>query len=215
MNAQTQTRSIQTQSGRIEVLIDQALKPRGLALIAHPHPLFGGSNQNKVVQTLARAFLEQGYDTWRPNSRGVGASEGVFDEGRGETEDFLDLLQVAQSHYPGLGSAQQSLALAGFSFGSFVASMAYQRLESIALTADHLVLVGPAVSRFPMPQVPQQSVVIHGEDDEVVALSDVMAWARPLDVPVLVFPHTSHFFHGRLPLLKQRVSQSLAGDRPA
>ncbi|NCV31986.1 MAG: alpha/beta hydrolase, partial [Betaproteobacteria bacterium] len=169
MNAQTQTRSIQTQSGRIEVLIDQALKPRGLALIAHPHPLFGGSNQNKVVQTLARAFLEQGYDTWRPNSRGVGASEGVFDEGRGETEDFLDLLQVAQSHYPGLGSAQQSLALAGFSFGAFVTSHALARL-SPANKLEKLVLVGTAASRFQVAPVPTElhnkTLVLHGEVDD-------------------------------------------------
>ena len=180
MNAQTKTQYFQIESRRIEVLVDQATSPKGLALIAHPHPLFGGTNQNKVVQTLARAFLEQGYDTWRPNFRGVGASEGVYDEGRGETEDFLALLQAAKTVYPNLGTEARCLALAGFSFGSFVASMAFEKL---------------------------------GEDDEVVALDDVMAWARPLALPVLVFPQTSHFFHGRLPLLKQRVSQCLAQGR--
>lgn len=213
MNAQTQTRYFQIQSRRIEVLIDQASSSQGLALIAHPHPLFGGTNQNKVVQTLARAFLEQGYDTWRPNFRGVGESEGRYDEGRGETEDFLSLLQEAKRQYPDLGTATRSLALAGFSFGSFVASMAFEKLGSLALCADKLVLVGPAASRFPMPTVPEHSIVIHGEDDEVVALADVMAWARPMALPVLVFPQTSHFFHGRLPLLKQRVSQCLARGR--
>ena len=213
MNAQTQTRYFQIQSRRIEVLIDQASSSQGLALIAHPHPLFGGTNQNKVVQTLARAFLEQGYDTWRPNFRGVGESEGRYDEGRGETEDFLSLLQEAKRQYPDLGTTTRWLALAGFSFGSFVASMAFEKLGSLALCADKLVLVGPAASRFPMPTVPEHSIVIHGEDDEVVALADVMAWARPMALPVLVFPQTSHFFHGRLPLLKQRVSQCLARGR--
>lgn len=213
MNAQTQTRYFQIQSRRIEVLIDQASSSQGLALIAHPHPLFGGTNQNKVVQTLARAFLEQGYDTWRPNFRGVGESEGRYDEGRGETEDFLSLLQEAKRQYPDLGTTTKCLALAGFSFGSFVASMAFEKLGSLALCADKLVLVGPAASRFPMPTVPEHSIVIHGEDDEVVALADVMAWARPMALPVLVFPQTSHFFHGRLPLLKQRVSQCLARGR--
>lgn len=126
MNAQTKTQYFQIESRRIEVLVDQATSPKGLALIAHPHPLFGGTNQNKVVQTLARAFLEQGYDTWRPNFRGVGASEGVYDEGRGETEDFLALLQAAKTVYPNLGTEARCLALAGFSFGSFVASMAFE-----------------------------------------------------------------------------------------
>ncbi|MBU6284938.1 MAG: alpha/beta hydrolase [Betaproteobacteria bacterium] len=213
MNAQTKTQYFQIESRRIEVLVDQATSPKGLALIAHPHPLFGGTNQNKVVQTLARAFLEQGYDTWRPNFRGVGASEGVYDEGRGETEDFLALLQAAKTVYPNLGTEARCLALAGFSFGSFVASMAFEKLGSLALCAEKLVLIGPAASRFPMPAVPEHSIVIHGEDDEVVALDDVMAWARPLALPVLVFPQTSHFFHGRLPLLKQRVSQCLAQGR--
>jgi len=213
VNAQTQKRIFEIQSRRIEVLIDPAADARGLALIAHPHPLFGGTNQNKVVQTIARACLEQGFDTWRPNSRGVGASEGAYDEGQGETEDFLVLLQHAKGMYPGLGSETYRLALAGFSFGSFIASMAYQQLDSVSLVADHLILVGPAASRFAMPAVPEHSLVIHGEDDEVVALVDVLAWARPLALPVLVFPQTSHFFHGRLPLLKQRVSQSLARGR--
>jgi alpha/beta superfamily hydrolase len=213
VNAQTKTQYFQIESRRIEVLVDQATSPKGLALIAHPHPLFGGTNQNKVVQTLARAFLEQGYDTWRQNFRGVGASEGVYDEGRGETEDFLALLQAAKTVYPNLGTEARCLALAGFSFGSFVASMAFEKLGSLALCAEKLVLIGPAASRFPMPAVPEHSIVIHGEDDEVVALDDVMAWARPLALPVLVFPQTSHFFHGRLPLLKQRVSQCLAQGR--
>ena len=208
MNAQTQKRIFEIQSRRIEVLIDLAGQTRGLALIAHPHPLFGGTNQNKVVQTLARACLEQGFDTWRPNSRGVGESDGSYDEGRGETEDFLLLIKQAKAMYPGLGHPSHRLALAGFSFGSYIASMAYQQLGA-DLMAEHLILVGPAASRFPMPNVPDHSLVIHGEDDEVVPLADVMTWARPLALPVLVFPQTSHYFHGRLPLLKQRVSQSL------
>jgi alpha/beta superfamily hydrolase len=213
VNAQTQTRYFQLESRRVEVLIDQASNAKGLALIAHPHPLYGGTNQNKVVQTMARAFLEQGFDTWRPNFRGVGQSEGAYDEGRGETQDFLALVKEAHHLYPDLASNTRRLALGGFSFGSYVASMAYQALGPMGINAETLVLVGPAASRFPMPAVPEHSVVIHGEDDEVVALSDVMAWARPLALPVLVFPQTTHFFHGRLPLLKQRVSQSLAFGR--
>lgn len=213
VNAQTQTRYFQLESRRVEVLIDQASNTKGLALIAHPHPLYGGTNQNKVVQTMARAFLEQGFDTWRPNFRGVGQSEGAYDEGRGETQDFLALVKEARLLHPDLASETRRLALGGFSFGSYVASMAYQALGPMGINAETLVLVGPAASRFPMPAVPEHSIVIHGEDDEVVALSDVMSWARPLALPVLVFPQTTHFFHGRLPLLKQRVSQSLAFGR--
>ena len=155
MNAQTQTRYFQLESRRVEVLIDQASNAKGLALIAHPHPLYGGTNQNKVVQTMARAFLEQGFDTWRPNFRGVGQSEGAYDEGRGETQDFLALVKEAHHLYPDLASNTRRLALGGFSFGSYVASMAYQALGPMGINAETLVLVGPAASRFPMPAVPK------------------------------------------------------------
>ena len=186
-------------AGRIETVIERpAGATRGTALVAHPHPLYGGTLDNKVVQTLARAFLELGYVALRPNFRGVGASEGVHDEGRGETED---LLRVAAHAKENLGDLP--LVLAGFSFGAAVQTQVAQR------TSPHrVVLVGVAVGRFPSEAVPGDSIVIHGERDETVALAKVLDWARPQDLPVVVIPGADHFFHLRLNVIKNIVKGS-------
>lgn len=160
--------------------------------------------ENKVVQTLARAFLQQGWEVLRFNFRGVGQSEGVHDNGTGETDDLLALaLQW---------SADRPLALAGFSFGAFVAANATARLLD-KKDVSHLVLVGNAVSRFDVPAVPtavaSRCLLIHGEDDEVVPLASVMDWARPQSLPVTVVPAAGHFFHGKLTLLKHLVARHL------
>jgi len=186
-------------AGRIETVIERpAGATRGTALVAHPHPLYGGTLDNKVVQTLARAFLELGYVALRPNFRGVGASEGVHDEGRGETED---LLRVAAHAKENLGDLP--LVLAGFSFGAAVQTQVAQR------TSPHrVVLVGVAVGRFPSEAVPSDSIVIHGERDETVALAKVLDWARPQELPVVVIPGADHFFHLRLNVIKNIVKGS-------
>jgi len=186
-------------AGRIETVIERpAGATRGTALVAHPHPLYGGTLDNKVVQTLARAFLELGYVALRPNFRGVGASEGVHDEGRGETED---LLRVAAHAKENLGDLP--LVLAGFSFGAAVQTQVAQR------TSPHrVVLVGVAVGRFPSETVPSDSIVIHGEVDETIPLSRVFEWARPQELPVVVIPGADHFFHLRLNLIKNIVKGS-------
>lgn len=176
--------------------------PRGLALIAHPLPTHGGTLDNKVVQTLAKTFFALGYVSVRFNFRGVGKSVGAFDEGEGETEDALAALAHARSEFgDGL-----PVVLAGFSFGSYVQTRVAQRVH-----AQRLVLVGPAVGRFKVAAVPANTVVIHGEEDEVVPLADVLAWARPQELPIVVFPGCSHFFHGRLPQLS-RVIAGMWGD---
>ncbi|TMH55554.1 MAG: alpha/beta hydrolase [Betaproteobacteria bacterium] len=186
-------------AGRIETFIERpAGATRGAALVAHPHPLYGGTLDNKVVQTLARTFLELGYVALRPNFRGVGASEGVHDEGRGETED---LLRVAAHAKENLGDLP--LVLAGFSFGAAVQTQVAQR------TSPHrVVLVGVAVGRFPSEAVPSDSIVIHGERDETVALAKVLDWARPQELPVVVIPGADHFFHLRLNVIKNIVKGS-------
>jgi len=168
---------------------------RGVALIAHPHPLHGGTLDNKVVQTLAKTFVELGYVSLRPSFRGVGASEGVHDEGRGETEDMLRIAAYARETFGDL-----PLVLAGFSFGAFVQTRAAKRLEP-----RRLVLVGPAVSRFPTETVPADTLVIHGERDETVPLAAVFDWARPQELPIVVIPGADHFFHRRLHLIKSIV----------
>lgn len=169
-----------------------------LALICHPHPQFGGTMDNKVVQTLAKAFAELGFATMRFNFRGVGESAGEFDEGIGETEDAAAALAWARAQL----SADLPLVAAGFSFGCYVQTRLLPRSQP-----EQLVLVGPAVSRFQIPDVPRETVVIHGEEDDVVPLADVMTWARPQGLPVTVFPGTGHFFHGRLTELKSVVKR--------
>ena len=189
--------SIAGPAGTLEVAFNVAEgAPRGIALIAHPHPLQGGTLDNKVVQTLAKTFAALGYAAVRFNFRGVGLSEGQFDDGIGETEDALAALAAAKLEF-----GELPVALAGFSFGSYV-----QTRVAHVITAERLVLIGPAVKRFPIEVVPPDTIVIHGEEDDVVALADVLAWARPQQLPIMIFPGCGHFFHGRLPQLQRVIT---------
>ena len=174
--------------------------PRGIALVAHPHPLQGGTLDNKVAQTLAKTFFALGYAAVRFNFRGVGRSEGTFDEGRGEAEDAKAALAFAQARFDEPGR-DLPVVLAGFSFGSYVQTIVAQSVE-----AERLVLVGPAVGRFTIGTVPADTIVIHGEEDDVVPLADVFAWARPQALPIVVFPGCGHFFHGRLLQLQAAIT---------
>lgn len=180
------------------VVNDPEEKRRGIALIAHPHPQFGGTLENKVVYTLAKSFFELGYVTLRPNFRGAGKSQGSYDEGKGETQDMLVVAEYAKDQFGDL-----PLALAGFSFGAFVQSRVIKQLP-----AEKLVLVAPAVERFDVGGVPANTLVIHGDRDDVVPLAAVLAWAQPQELRVMVVSGAGHFFHGRLPQLKQIVFDS-------
>lgn len=153
---------------------------------------------NKVVQTLARAFTQLGCSAVRFNFRGVGASQGAWAEGPGEIEDALAVVGAFRTEC-------QPLLLAGFSFGAYVASNVAARLATEGAAAERLVLIAPAASRFDMAQVPSDTLVIHGESDDVVPLAAVFDWARPQSLPVTVVPGAGHFFHGQLPLLKSLV----------
>ena len=197
MRASTQREHVAGPAGRVEVAIDrpEGAAPRGAALIAHPHPLFGGTLDNKVVQTLARAFVELGYEAWRPNFRGIGASEGAFDEGRGEVEDLLAVFNNMKF---------EKKLLAGFSFGGSMAARLAQQVK-----VERIVLVAPAVGNFPAPAVPPETLVIHGEVDETVPLADVLAWARPQELPVMVVPGAEHFFHRKLHVLRAIVEANV------
>lgn len=205
MNAQTENLSMAGPAGLIELAIDRPeASPRGTAVIAHPHPLHGGTLTNKVVQTLARACVLAGWTAVRFNFRGVGASEGQYDEGRGELEDLLAVVATQ--------AGEGSLCLAGFSFGAFVTSHAAASLHA-SRDLQHLVLVGTAASRFDVAPVNAElharTLVVHGEQDDTVPLSSVMDWARPQVLPVLVVPGGGHFFHGQLPLLRELVLRHL------
>jgi alpha/beta superfamily hydrolase len=190
-------------AGKMECLLDLPEgAPRGIALVAHPHPLYGGTMENKVAQTLARTFVALGYVVARFNFRGVGESEGVHDHGRGEVDDMAVMLAHMQEQYPGL-----PVALTGFSFGTFVQAQLQQRLVAEGRPAERLVLVGTAAGKWPMPPVANDTILIHGELDDTITLAQVFEWARPLDVPVIVIPGADHFFHRKLGHIKNLVVQ--------
>jgi alpha/beta superfamily hydrolase len=197
MPASSLTRTlVEGPAGGIETDVnDPGGARRGIALIAHPNPVQGGTKDNKVVTTLAKTFYALGYVAARPNFRGVGATAGAHDEGRGETEDLLAVAAWLRRQYGDLPPV-----LAGFSFGSFV-----QTRVARQLAPARMVLVGPAVNRFPAESVPPDTLVIHGEHDDVVPLAAVLDWARPQGLPVVVVPGGEHFFHGRLNLLSDIV----------
>jgi uncharacterized protein len=206
MNRETRRLQIDGPAGAIELAIDEPAggASRGIAVLCHPHPQHGGTMDNKVVQMLARAFVQLGYRAVRFNFRGVGSSAGHWDEGRGEVDDALAVI-AHQRNDPDIGA--RPLALGGFSFGGYVAAQAAARLAADA-AVERLVLVGPATSRFDLPPVPSDTVVIHGETDEVVPLAATLDWARPQALPVIVLPGVGHFFHGQLTLLKSQVVQA-------
>jgi len=197
MRASTRREFVAGPAGKIECAVDAPSgtaragvdAARGVALVAHPHPQFGGTLDNKVVQTLAKAFVELGYEAWRPNFRGIGESEGSYDGGKGEVED---LFAVHQKIKP--------VVLAGFSFGA-----AMQAILATRVKVERMVLVGVAVTNFEVPKVPADTLVIHGENDDTVPLVAVLEWARPQDLPVVLVPGADHYFHRRLHLLRAIV----------
>lgn len=200
MRATTRRELLDGPAGRIECALDEPAEgpKRGVALVAHPHPLFGGTLDNKVVQTLARAFVELGYAALRPNFRGVGGSEGKHDEGRGEVDDLAAVLVWARTQY-----GEPPFVLAGFSFGAAIQAKLAQQVKP-----ERMVLVGVAVNRFEAPAVPPDTLLIHGEEDLTVPLAAVLAWARPQDLPVILVPGADHFFHRRLQVLRTIVQSN-------
>jgi alpha/beta superfamily hydrolase len=213
MKASTRRISLQGPCGVIEAAVDDPQDAgralRGVGVIAHPHPLFGGTMDNKVVQTLARAFVQSGWRAVRFNFRGVAGSAGAYDQGQGELQDLLAVVQDQAPH--------GALALAGFSFGAFVTSHAIAHLGP-QRPLDKLVLVGTAASRFDVapvaPDLHERTLVVHGEIDDTVPLADVLNWARPQKLPVTVIPGVEHFFHGQLTLLRSLVARHLMTDLP-
>ena len=199
MNPRTRALAVAGPAGTLEAALDAPEgAARGIAVLCHPHPLHGGTMDNKVVQTMARAVVACGWRALRFNFRGVGGSAGHWDEGRGEVDDALAVIGALRE--PGL-----PLALGGFSFGAYVAAQVAARLPEGGRDGP-LVLIAPAVTNFSVPAVSQPCLVVHGEADDVVPLAAVLDWARPQALPVTVVPGAGHFFHGQLPLLKQLVA---------
>ena len=192
MRASTRREFVAGPAGRIECAVDAPEgAARGSALVAHPHPLFGGTLDNKVAQTLAKTFVDLGYEAWRPNFRGVGETEGKHDEGRGEVDDLLAVYRKISS---------EKTVLAGFSFGAAMQAKLAQRVS-----AERIVLVGVAVANFDVPAVPAGTLVIHGEQDTTIPLAAVLDWARPQDLPVTLVPGADHFFHRKLHILRDII----------
>lgn len=193
--------------GKIEIFVEPRDESRGIALVAHPHPLYGGTADNKVVTTLARTFRELGCITLRPNFRGVGGSEGAHDHGVAETEDLLVVHSYARQHF----GAGLPVYLAGFSFGAYVVTRLAQKLATAGDAAQRLVLVGTAAGfieglrRYETAAVPADTVVIHGSQDETVPLANVLAWAESLELPITVIAGADHFFHRRLHLIRDII----------
>ena len=205
MNSNTTRQMVAGPAGPIECAIDlPAGESRGTVVICHPHPQHGGTMDNKVVQTLARAFITLGWRSVRFNFRGIGASAGAWDDGVGEIDDALAVIAAFN---------EPAFMLAGFSFGAFVASQAAARLPA-GSKPQRMVLVGPSTQKQTMANVPADTVVIHGETDDVVPLSATFDWARPQALPVIVLPGVGHFFHGQLGLLKSVVVQELTPRMP-
>jgi uncharacterized protein len=203
MNIHSHKFTLDGHAGKMQCLLDLPDgAPRGIALVAHPHPLYGGTMENKVAQTLARTFVTLGYATARFNFRGVGESEGVHDEGRGEVDDMAIMYEHMVQQYPGL-----PVTLTGFSFGTFVQAQFALRLAEQERPAERLVLVGSAAGKWAMPNVPQDTILIHGELDDTIPLQDVFEWARPQDIPVTVITGADHFFHRKLGHIKNLVVQ--------
>lgn len=210
MNASTERVQIDGPAGPIECAIDtpaDGAPPRGTAVLCHPHPLHGGTMDNKVVMTLARTFVQLGLRSVRFNFRGIGGSAGAWDAGRGEVDDALAV--VAAQRLPAL-----PLVIGGFSFGGYVATQAAARLaeQGDSARASRLVLIAPAAGNFTLAPVPADTLVVHGEVDDVVPLSAVLAWARPQSLPITLVPGAGHFFHGQLTLLKQIVGAAFAAS---
>ncbi|MBQ5950411.1 alpha/beta hydrolase [Massilia sp. ST3] len=203
MNIHSHKFTLDGHAGKMQCLLDLPdSEPRGIALVAHPHPLYGGTMENKVAQTLARTFVNMGYAAARFNFRGVGESEGVHDDGKGEVDDMAIMYAHMRERYPDL-----PVTLTGFSFGTFVQAQFQQRLTAEDRPAERLVLVGAAAGKWPMPPVPQDTILIHGELDDTITLQEVYDWARPLDIPVIVIPGADHFFHRKLGHIKNLVAQ--------
>lgn len=211
MAQRTEVTTFDGKAGKIDCALDwPSDSPRGWALVLHPNPAQGGTRDNKVITTISRACVQHGLLAVRPNFRGIGESAGSFDEGRGETDDMVALIEQFIERYADV--AKGRWVLGGFSFGTCIAAQVYARLKSAsAPLPDMVILAGSAVLRFRHgdAQVPADALVIHGENDDVVPLEEVMQWARPIDMPVVVMPNAGHFFHGKLLILRELVHTRL------
>lgn len=211
MAKNTETTTFDGLAGPIDCALDWPDdEPQGWALVLHPNPSQGGTRDNKVVTTIARACVQRGLVAVRPNFRGIGKSAGTFDHGKGELLDIKALVEQFGQRYPKLASGKW--VLGGFSFGTSIGLQLYGQLKDAGeRVPDAVILAGSAALRFRHHDAvaPDDALVVHGEDDDVVPLAEVMEWARSVDLPVVVVPNAGHFFHGKLLILRQLVQMRL------
>lgn len=191
-------------AGKLETILNEPKStPRAIAIIAHPHPLYGGTMDNKVVHTLFRSALELGFIAVKFNFRGIGNSEGTYDHGKGEIDDVRCVVETIRNQYINQ-SIELPVVLCGFSFGGAVQLHAAQHIQP-----HSMILVAPSVENFDAPAPPKntQIFIIHGDQDEVISLNSVLSWATPYSLPIIVMPGATHFFHGQLTILKNTILQ--------
>lgn len=216
-----ETKLYQGGAGVVDVMIDYPVdEAKGWAIVLHPHPLFQGTRNNKVVTTISRMLVTHGYAVLRPNFRGVGQSEGEFDDARGETYDMLQVVQQFLAEHPQF--AELPWLISGFSFGSAVAAQLHQEVADLIVQEPQqtqlsmpsaLLLAGVGVWRFSYREVelPDNTFVIHGEQDEVISLTDAFEWLGTKQQAVTVLPGVGHFFHGALIELRKQLELYLKG----
>ncbi|MCL1886805.1 MAG: alpha/beta hydrolase [Betaproteobacteria bacterium] len=203
MNANTERFYVAGPAGQLECALDlPEAPPVGIALLAHPHPLYGGTMDNKVVQIMARAFIGLNYASVRVNFRGVGHSAGAHAEGLGEAEDMAVVLEYVKKRYPDL-----PVALGGYSFGTYVQSLLQQRLASEGNPPERMVLVSVTAGKWAVDTVPKETILIHGETDEIIPLSDLFQWARPQDLSVVVVTGGDHLFNRKLHHIRRIIGE--------
>ena len=206
---EVETLSIDGPAGALEAILeDPGLDSERVAVVCHPHPLHGGTMQNKVTHTLARTFNKLGVPAFRFNFRGVGHSAGGYDEGEGETADALAVLDYASKRFPG-----RKLWLAGFSFGARVALKAAAQRE-----LDLLITVAPPIGRMDMSGIAQAKcrwIVVQGDKDELVDADAVVEWVDSLEPgpELMMFEDVDHFFHGQLVALRESLLAALSDKR--
>lgn len=199
-------------AGQIEGVYESNTQaPSFLLVIGHPHPLYGGTMDNKVVTTLSRLARDRDAAALRFNFRGVGASQGSFDNAEGERGDMLAAIQWLRCRHP-----HTPLYLAGFSFGSYVAASAAVELASQGIAVERLLLVAPPVHHYPFAELDQPGCpvwLVQGDEDEVVPPEDVFQWAAQSawQPQVHRMEGAGHFFHGRLVELKTLAGAVLPG----
>lgn len=202
---------IQGQAGQIEVFVDYPQgEVKGFAVVTHPHPLQGGTPQHKVPVLLAQMFLERGCIVYRPSFRGSGQSTGAHDEGHGETDDVLDVIQhVRASH------VKLPFYAGGFSFGAHVMAKCHHLLQE-EIRPKQTILCGlptatvAGVRHYVTPAIQGDILFIHGEADEVTLVSDLIQWAKPQRHLLTILPGANHFFTGYLKQLRTAISRYLA-----